>query len=110
LVRLMPIFGQNPRRFGRNKDIDLVRMMEVEYPINSVVRLSKHAIEVRDRAAACHASQGGGRFRQGSFSILRIVERLGGQRDCFMRDYPIPISRHREKDLFEGISQDTKSQ
>jgi N-acetyl-1-D-myo-inositol-2-amino-2-deoxy-alpha-D-glucopyranoside deacetylase len=104
MVSLMPIFGQNPRRFGRNKDIDLVRMMEVEYPVSAVIRLSKRAIEVRDEAAACHASQGGGRFRQGPFSILRIVERVGGQRDCFMRDYPIPTGRHREKDLFEGIS------
>jgi N-acetyl-1-D-myo-inositol-2-amino-2-deoxy-alpha-D-glucopyranoside deacetylase len=109
VVRLMPIFGQNPRRFGRNKDIDLVRMMEVEYPVNAVVRLSKRAVEVRDKAAACHASQGGGRFRQGPFSLLGMVERFGGQRDCYMRDYPVPTSRHREKDLFEGKSPYTRS-
>ena len=102
MVRLVPLFGQNPRRFGRNQDIDLTRMIDVEYPLHAVIRLTKHSIEIRDRAAACHASQGGGRFRPGPFRLLRIVERLRGQRDCFMRAYP-PPNRRREKDLFEGI-------
>jgi N-acetyl-1-D-myo-inositol-2-amino-2-deoxy-alpha-D-glucopyranoside deacetylase len=104
MVKLMPLFGQNPHRFGRNKDIDLVAMMDVEYPINAIVRLSKHDVETRDRAAACHASQGGGRFRSGSFRILRLLEIIGGQRDCFMRDYPAPAGGRREKDLLEGLS------
>jgi LmbE family N-acetylglucosaminyl deacetylase len=104
MVRLMPLFGHNPRRFGRNKDIDLTRIVDVDYPVHAVIRLSKHSIEIRDKAAACHTSQGGGRIRPGPFRILRIVERLQGQRDCFMRAYPSPTS-HREKDLFEGISQ-----
>jgi LmbE family N-acetylglucosaminyl deacetylase len=102
MVRLMPLFGQNPRRFGRNKDIDLTRMIDVEYPFHAVIRLTKHSTEIRDKAAACHASQGGGRIRPGPFRILRILERLRGQRDCFMRAYP-PPTRRREKDLFEGI-------
>jgi N-acetyl-1-D-myo-inositol-2-amino-2-deoxy-alpha-D-glucopyranoside deacetylase len=102
MVRLMPLFGRNPHQFGRNKDIDLTSMMEIEYPVNAVIRLKKQSIEIRDRAAACHASQGGGRMRQGPFRILRIVEKVQGQRDCFMRAYPPP--KRREKDLFEGIS------
>jgi LmbE family N-acetylglucosaminyl deacetylase len=103
MVRLMPLFGQNPHRFGRNQDIDLTRMVETDYPVNAVIRLSKHSIETRDKAAACHTSQGGGRFRQGPFWILRILEGFRGQRDCFMRAYP-PPTRHKEKDLFERIS------
>jgi len=102
MVRVMPLLGQNPHRFGRNKDIDLTRMIDVDYPVNAVIRLSKHSIEIRDKAAACHASQGGGRFRQGPFRVLRIVEKLRGQRNCFMRAYP-PPDRHREKDLFERL-------
>lgn len=104
MVRLMPLFGQDPHRFGRNKDIDLTRMTAVEYPVHAVIRLSKQAIEIRNKAAACHASQGGGRFRQGSFRILRIIEKLRGPRDCFTRDYPPPTRRHQEKDLFEGLN------
>jgi len=103
MVRLMPLFGQNPHRFGRNKDIDLTRMIDTDYPVHAIIRLSKHSIETRDKAAACHASQGGGRFRQGAFRILRIVDRFGGQRDRFMRAYP-PPTHHKEKDIFEGIS------
>ena len=102
MVRLMPLFGQNPRRFGCNKDIDLTRMIDVEYPFHAVIRLTKRSLEIRDKAAACHASQGGGRIRPGPFRILRILERLRGQRDCFIRAYP-PPTRRREKDLFEGI-------
>jgi N-acetyl-1-D-myo-inositol-2-amino-2-deoxy-alpha-D-glucopyranoside deacetylase len=104
VVRLMPLFGQNPRRFGRNKDIDLTRMLGVDYPVHAVVRLSKQAVAKRNRAAACHASQGGGRFPQGPFRILRIIEMVRGPRDYFMRVIPAPTNRRKEKDLFAGPS------
>ena len=103
VVRLMPLFGQDPHRFGRNKDIDFTKIISVEYPVNAVIRLSKEAVRIRNEAAACHASQGGGRPRQGPFRILQIIEKFQGQRDYFMREYP-PPTRHREKDLFEGVS------
>ena len=102
-VRLMPLFGQDPRRFGRNKDIDLTRMINVQYPVHAVISLSKQAIDIRNKAAACHASQGGGRPRPGLFQILRVIEKLRGQKDYFMRDYPHPTSLRREKDLFDGL-------
>ncbi len=103
MVKLMPLFRQNPHRFGRNRDIDLTRMVDVEYPVHAVIKLTKHAIEIRNKAAACHASQGGGRLRPGPFRILRIVEIFQGQRDYFMRDYPPPTHQHTERDLFEGV-------
>ncbi len=104
MVKLMPLFGQNPHRFGRNKDIDLTRTIYAEYPIHAVIRLTKQAVRIRNKAAACHATQGGGVQRPGPFRLLRIVEKLRGQRDYFMRDYPPPTRRSREKDLFEGVS------
>jgi LmbE family N-acetylglucosaminyl deacetylase len=105
MVRLMPLFGQDPRHAGRNRDIDFTRTFGVEYPIHAEIRLKKKSIMIRNKAAACHASQGGGQPRRGPFRILRIVERLRGrgQRDYFMREYP-PPKRRREKDLFEGVS------
>lgn len=103
MVKLMPLFGQDPKHFGRNKDVDLTLMTSVQYPVNAAISLSKQAVEVRNKAAACHASQGGGRTRPGLFRILRIIEKLGGQKDYFMRDYPKPASRRREKDLFDGV-------
>ena len=104
MVRLMPLFGQDPHHFGRNKDVDLTKMVNVEYPIHAVIRLSKKAVEIRKKAASCHASQGGGRFGAGPFRVLRIIEKLRGPRDYFMRAYPPPTNKRREKDLFEGVS------
>src|SRR3990172_8708189 len=100
-VRVMPLFGQDPRRFGRNKDIDIASLAEVEFPVHAVVRLSKRSIELRDRAAACHASQMEGAPPRAG--ILGIINRLRGQRDLYMRGHPPVTGRRRETDLFEGV-------
>jgi LmbE family N-acetylglucosaminyl deacetylase len=105
MVRLMPLFGQDPHHMGRNRDIDATKMLDAEYPVHAVIRPSKKAMEIRRRAAACHASQGGGgppRAGQGPFWLFRLMEKLRRQQDYFMRAYP-PPTRHREKDLFEGV-------
>ncbi|MCL2149841.1 MAG: PIG-L family deacetylase [Dehalococcoidia bacterium] len=102
-VRLMPLFGQDPRRFGRNKDIDLTQIMSAEYPVNAVVRFDRVAMKKRDEASACHASQGGGRSRSGIFRLFGFFENLRGPRDYFMRAYP-PPGKKREKDLLEGLA------
>ena len=104
MVRLMPLFGQDPHHFGRNKDIDFTRMIGVEYPVHAVIRLKKQSMMIRNKAAACHASQfGGGGRRPGVFKFLAIIEKILGSKDYYMRAYPQP-TRRREKDLFEGIS------
>ncbi len=104
MVKLMPLFGQDPHHFGRNKDIDFTKRLDTEYPVHAVIRLKKQSVKIRNKAAACHASQGSGRFRGGPFRLLRIIDRLRGPRDYFMRGYPSPNGRHRETDLFDGIS------
>jgi LmbE family N-acetylglucosaminyl deacetylase len=101
MVKLMPLFGRNPRKFGRNGDIDLAEMVETEFPVHAYVRLGKKALMVRQKAAACHASQGGGgSMRRG---ILGLYNKIFGQRDFFMRAYPVPQGGRRETDLFSGI-------
>jgi len=110
MIKLMPLFGQDPHHFGRNRDIDLTRRLEVEYPVHAVIHLTKQAIEIRNKAAACHASQGGGRPQGGGqprinpFRFMQMINRLQGPRDYFMRGYPSPDGRHREKDLFQGVN------
>lgn len=101
-VWIMPLFRKDPKRFGRNKDIDLTRLTEVEFPVHAVVRLSRHCARLRDEAAACHASQsmGGRPPRREMFGLLI---RLLGERDLFMRGYPPVTSKRKEKDLFEGV-------
>lgn len=100
IVKLMPLFGQNPHHFGINKDIDIASLVNVEFPVHAAVRLTKQAGKARNMAIACHSSQTGGRRRRG---LLSLVDMFGRQSDLYMRAYP-PVQDHRrESDLFEGI-------
>ena len=98
-VAVMRLFGQNPREFGRNKDIDLVSLTEVEFPVHAKVnyRLVK---DIRRAAAACHASQGGAEMQKGLRGLVEFL--FAGHNDTFMQAYPEPIAGQRVKrDLFE---------
>lgn len=103
MIRLMPLFGQDPHHFGRNRDIDFTRMMGVQYPVHAVIRLKRQSITIRNKAAACHASQLDGPHRLFLWRVLETVDKVRGPRDYFMRAYPAP-TRRVEKDLFEGIN------
>jgi LmbE family N-acetylglucosaminyl deacetylase len=99
LVKLMPLFGKDPSKFGKNGDIDLASIMSQDFPINARINYRKVA-EKREKASACHASQGGGR-QSGYF--LTLILRLTSTNETFMRSFPPPVKGHIEKDLFEGI-------
>jgi N-acetyl-1-D-myo-inositol-2-amino-2-deoxy-alpha-D-glucopyranoside deacetylase/mycothiol S-conjugate amidase len=100
-IRVLPIFGHDPRRFGRNKDIDLTAFASVEFPIHAAIRASRQAVEMRQRATACHASQlaGGPPLR----GVMGLLMRLSTVNDTFMRVHPPVNGRVRERDLFEGV-------
>lgn len=100
-VRLMPLFGKDPRHFGRNKDIDIASLAEVKFPVHAIVRLDKRSEETRDKAAMCHVSQMGGRPPRRE--MLGFLSRLFGRRDSFMRAFPEADGQHKESDLFEGV-------
>ncbi len=100
-VKLMPFFGQDPRHFGQNKDVNLASLAEVDFPIHAVIRPTKAAVRMRNEAMLCYASQSGsGSPRR---NLLFLIRRLLGQRDSFMRAYP-PANGCREDDLFENVS------
>jgi LmbE family N-acetylglucosaminyl deacetylase len=105
MIRLMPLLGQDPHHFGRNKDVDLTKMAEMEYPVHAVIRLNKKSVETRNQAVTCHASQSSGPRRLGLFRIMEMFNRLRGPRDYFVCIHPPPNSKRKEKDLFEGIMQ-----
>jgi LmbE family N-acetylglucosaminyl deacetylase len=100
-VRLMPLFGVNPRQYGKNKDINLADIVTVRLPIHAVIRY-KEVARIRDQATACHASQGGAQFFKGPFGWIR---RLFSSQETFMQAYPEPQYRRPLKDLFDGIIQ-----
>ena len=101
-MKVLPLFGQDPRRFGRNRDIDITALASVDFPVHAKVQLTKQARELQEKARACHISQvGSGPPRR--MSLMGLVARLAGQRDSFMRAYPPPVKGRLEHDLFEAL-------
>ena len=99
-VRLLRLIGKDPRKFGKNKDIDLVSIAEVHFPTHAIIHYAKVA-RLRDEASACHSSQGGSRVSGG---LMGWLQRILGSKDRFMRAYPEPHQGEKiEKDLFQGI-------
>lgn len=98
-VAVMRLVGQNPRAFGRNKDIDLVALTEVEFPVHAKVNY-RPVKDIRKAAAACHASQGGAEMQKGLRGLVDFL--FTGRNDTFMQAYPVPVERQRVKrDLFD---------
>ena len=101
-VKVMPIFGKDPRRFGRNNDIDLVSIAEVRFPVHARINY-RNVTNIREDASACHASQDGGRLMGGPLNSLRRL--LSASYETFMRAYPEPQPHMPiEQDLFEGLA------
>ncbi len=98
LVRLMPIFGYDPHKFGLNQDIDLVDIAAVDYPIHARITI-RSVMEAKASAAACHASQQGG----GSRGILGVLMRLFGSKEDFTRAFPPAPDSLKENDLFADV-------
>lgn len=99
-VRLMPLFGRDPRRFGKNKDIDLVAITGVKFPTHAVINYRPVAA-LRDEASRCHASQGGGEMSGGLLGTLR---RWFSSYETFMQAYPPPADGGVLRDLFGGVN------
>jgi N-acetyl-1-D-myo-inositol-2-amino-2-deoxy-alpha-D-glucopyranoside deacetylase len=99
-VFILRLTGQDPRRFGKNKDIDLVSIAEVSFPTHAKIGYRPVA-HLRDEASACHASQGGNQMSRGAFAWLR---RVFVSTENFMQAYPPPEDHHVARDLFEGVN------
>ena len=98
---LLRLQGHDPRRYGRQGDIDLTRVGVPGRRIH--VRLDVEAYQsVKQEAGACHKSQGGGstRWRMGPRWLIRRAMRY----EYFVQAYPEGGRRHR--DLFEGLTED----
>lgn len=102
-VRVLPLLGRDPRRFGRNHDIDLVGLTAVDVPVHARIRVGREAAARKARAAACHRSQLSGDPPR--LGWLGLIARTFGGIDCYMRAYPPAAKGLRERDLFEGVGQ-----
>ena len=98
-VRLMPLVGKDPTKFGRNGDIDLTQLM-MDFPVHASVDIRPVA-EIKRKAGEQHASQGGIQMRRG---LMGFITKLFGEKEEYMRAYPpVDGSYRKQHDLFDGI-------
>jgi LmbE family N-acetylglucosaminyl deacetylase len=100
-VRLLPLFGRDPRHFGRNRDIDITSLVaDGNFPTHARVDY-RRVQEIKNEASLCHTSQlDGPSLRSGP---MRWTRYLFGSHDHFMRAEPPVLNSTVEKDLFQGI-------
>lgn len=98
MTRLMPLFGKDPTKWGRNGDINLKELARVDFPVH--VRIATRSVsEMKRKASEQHASQGGIQMRRG---LMGFVTRVFGEREDFMRAYPPADNGFKYKyDLFD---------
>ena len=85
-VSIMPLLGMDPRRMGRNHDIDLQAIVDGgDFPVHA--RIAVHSVaKIKEQAAACHASQLGGAMPRKGF--LFLLRGMFGQSEHYMRAFP----------------------
>lgn len=101
ILRIMPLFGQDPTKYGRNADIDLTEIMDQDFPIHASID-ARSVGDRKARAADCHASQLSGSSKFSFF--FRWLRTLGNKSEVFMRAYPPAPDGLKENDLFAKVS------
>lgn len=100
VVKLMPLFGQNPSAIGRNKDIDLVEISRWDTPVHAQINVERY-LPQKNAASQAHASQ-----YSGGPAFIRVLPQFIRQRflinETFTCAYPAPNGVV-ESDLFEGV-------
>ena len=85
-VTLIRLIGKDPKKWGRNGDIDLESLANVDFPTHAKVDYTSTSSK-KTQASACHVSQGGSQMRRG---VIGLIFRLLGESDTFMQAYPTP--------------------
>lgn len=103
IIRLLRLRGKDPRRMGRNQDIDLVKVIENVEPTHTQITIADY-LETWEAANACHASQLGGRTTPRLPLWLR--RRLYPHQSLTRIVPPWKPEDGIERDLFAGVLQD----
>jgi LmbE family N-acetylglucosaminyl deacetylase len=97
LITLSRLMGRDPRKFGRNQDIDMTQVGMPDEQIQVRIDVAPYAA-VKEAAGACHRSQGGGAGPQRMPGFLRrFIQRY----EHYQQAYPPGAPRH--TDLFDGV-------
>lgn len=100
-VLVLKALGKDPSHWGRNGDIDLASLADVNFPSHAKINYAPVA-EIRRQAAACHASQGGAKVNKGVRAFLSKL--TNSNVENFMQAYPVPLKNARlSRDLFKGL-------
>lgn len=100
---LMRLRGQDPKRAGRNKDIDWTRIGIDPRHLHARIDYRRYW-DIKRAAAAEHPSQGGGSSR---FRLLpESFQRRFLATETYIRAYPEVTDGFREYDLFAGVDPD----
>lgn len=97
---LMRLRGQDPKRAGRNKDIDWTRIGIPPERLHAQIDYRNYW-DVKREAAAQHPSQGGGSSR--ARMIPEWLQRRVLASETFIRAHPPVPDGYRERDLFGGL-------
>ncbi len=96
-ILLLKVLGKDARKFGRNGDIDLLSIVQEEFPVHVRVNI-RQVLDEKIQAGACHSSQGGGPAQKGMMGWLR---RFMGASETYMRGFPpADTRRYVARDLF----------
>lgn len=101
-TKLMPLFGKNPSKWGRNGDIDLTELI-ADFPVHVKLNI-RDVAEIKRQAGMQHVSQGGG-ITTTRWSLFGFMNWIFGGVENYMRAYP-PVANgnfRRQHDLFDGI-------
>jgi LmbE family N-acetylglucosaminyl deacetylase len=100
MVKLMPLFGQDPTAMGRNKDINWVEIVKWETPVTTRID-SRFYYQLKLSASRAHATQFGG--GPGWMRLLpKFVRRGMTGFDSYTRAFP-EAEAYIEQDLFAGV-------
>lgn len=100
---LMRVRGQDPKRAGRNKDIDFTRLGLPPEKLHARIDYRRYW-DVKREASARHPSQGGGMAR--SRLLPEWMQRRFLATETYIRAHPPAPDGYRESDLFAGVELD----
>lgn len=100
---MMRLRGEDPKRAGRNKDIDWTRIGIEPRRLHARIDYRRYW-DVKRAAGAEHPSQGGGTSR--SRMLPESLQRRFLASETFIRAYPAVPDGYRETDLFAGVTAD----
>ncbi len=102
ILAIMRLRGIDPRRVGKNKDIDFLAILDNIEPIHAKVNIRRY-FDKWDESSAAHASQLGGGAPRLPLTIRKVLAGKQG----FTRIHPAPsANRADEDDLFAGVTLD----